>query len=137
VERIIGKELQRHRWAEADLLVRRKNDPVKLEMAARLRRQGCIKLRIGPRTVPVRSTYEQAGVLERLENPGAVVTAANRDGSRSVELDAALLRRETTLSTKAIALRIHLASSKAANRSLHRYLPAAGVASASQGQLGI
>ena len=54
--------------------------------------QGCIKLRIGPRTVPVRSTYEQAGVLERLENPGAVVTAANRDGSRSMELDAALGR---------------------------------------------
>ena len=137
MERIIGEELQRHCWAEADLLVRRKNDPVKLEMAARLRRQGCIKLRIGPRTVPVRSTYEQAGVLERLENPGAVVTAANRDGSRSVELDAALLRRETTLSTKAPALRIHLASSKAANRSLHRYLRAGGVASGGQGQLGI
>lgn len=82
VERIIGEELQRHRWAEADLLVRRKNDPVKLEMAARL-------------------------------------------------------RRETTLSTKAIALRIHLASSKAANRSLHRYLRAGGVANAGQGQLGI
>ena len=102
VERIIGEELQWHCWAEADLLVRRKNDPVKLEMAARLRRPGCIKLRIGPRTVPVRSTYEQAGVLEKLENPGAVVTAANRDGSRSVELDAARLRRETTLSTKAM-----------------------------------
>ena len=82
VELIIGEELQRHCWAEADLLVRRKNDPVKLEMAARL-------------------------------------------------------RRETTLSTKAIALRMHLGSSKAANRSLHRYLRAGGVASGGQGQLGI
>ena len=82
VERIIGEELQRHCWAEADLLARRKNDPVKLEMAARL-------------------------------------------------------RRETTLSTKAIALRMHLGSSKAANRSLHRYLRAGGVASGGQGQLGI
>jgi hypothetical protein len=31
-------------------------------------------------------------VLERLENPGAVVTAATRDGSRSAELDVALSR---------------------------------------------
>jgi len=81
-ERIIGEELQRHRWAEADLLVRRKNDPVKLEMAARL-------------------------------------------------------RRETTLSTKAIAGRVHLGSSKAANRSLHSYMRGGAVASAGQGQLGI
>jgi hypothetical protein len=51
---------------------------------------GCIKPRVGPRTVPVRSAYEQDGVLKRLENLGTVVTAANRDGSRSVELDAAL-----------------------------------------------
>ena len=72
----------RHGWAEADLLARRKNDPVKLEMAARL-------------------------------------------------------RRETTLSTKAIAWRMHLGSPKAANRSLHRYLRAGAVGSAGQGQLGI
>ena len=35
---------------------------------------------------------------------------------------AARLRRETTLSTKAIAGRVHLGSSKAANRSLHSYM---------------
>ena len=67
---------------EADLLVRPKNDAVKLEIAARL-------------------------------------------------------RRETTLSTKAIAARVHLGSSKAANRSLHSYMRGGAVASAGQGQLGI
>jgi hypothetical protein len=66
-ERIIAQELQRQGWQEADLLVRPKNDTVKLEIATRL-------------------------------------------------------RRETTLSTKAIAARVHLGSSKAANRSLHRYM---------------
>ena len=67
---------------EADLLVRPKNDAVKLEIAARL-------------------------------------------------------RRETTLSTKAIAARVRLGSSKAANRSLHSYMRGGAVASAGQGQLGI
>jgi REP element-mobilizing transposase RayT len=49
----------------------------------------------------------------------------------------ARLRRETTLSTKAIAARVHLGSSKAANRSLHSYMRGGAVASAGQGQLGI
>jgi REP element-mobilizing transposase RayT len=49
----------------------------------------------------------------------------------------AWLRRETTLSTKAIAARVHLGSSKAANRSLHSYRRGGAVASAGQGQLGI
>jgi hypothetical protein len=66
-ERIIAEELQRQGWQEADLLARCKNDAVKLEIAARL-------------------------------------------------------RRETTLSTKVIAARVYLGSSKTANRSLHRYL---------------
>ena len=81
-ERIMAQELQRQGWQEADLLVRPKNDAVKLEIAARL-------------------------------------------------------RRETTLSTKAIAGRVHLGSSKAANRSLHNYMRRGGAASAAQGQLGI
>ncbi len=81
-ERIIAEELQRQGWQEADLLARRKNDAVKLEIAARL-------------------------------------------------------RRETTLSTKAIAARVHLGSTKAANRSLHRYMRGGAAASAGQGQLGI
>jgi REP element-mobilizing transposase RayT len=81
-ERIIAEELQRQGWQEADLLVRLKNDAVKLEIAARL-------------------------------------------------------RRETTLSTKAIAARAHLGSTKTANRSLHSYMRRGAVASAGQGQLGI
>ena len=81
-ERIIAEELQRQGWQEADLLARRKSDAVKLELAARL-------------------------------------------------------RRETTLSTKAIAARVHLGSSKAANRSLHRYMQGGEAATAGQGQLGI
>jgi hypothetical protein len=74
--------LQRQGWQEADLLARRKSDAVKLEIAARL-------------------------------------------------------RRETTLSTKAIAARVHLGSAKTANRSLHRYMHGCGVVSPGQGQLGI
>jgi REP element-mobilizing transposase RayT len=81
-ERIIAEELQRQGWQEADLLARRKSDAVKLEIAARL-------------------------------------------------------RRETTLSTKAIAARVHLGSAKTANRSLHRYMHGCGVVSPGQGQLGI
>jgi hypothetical protein len=50
---------------------------------------------------------------------------------------AARLRRETTLSTKAIAARVHLGSSKAANQSLHSYMRGSTIASAGQGQLGI
>jgi hypothetical protein len=81
-ERIMAEELQRHGWQEADLLSRRKSDAVKLELAARL-------------------------------------------------------RRETTLSTKAIAARVHLGSSKAANRSLHNYMRGGPAASAGQAQLAI
>ena len=81
-ERIIAEELERQGWQESDLVARRKSDGVKLEIAARL-------------------------------------------------------RRETTLSTKAIAARMHLGSSKAANRSLHRYMRGVCAASAGQGQLGI
>lgn len=38
-ERIIAEELQRHGWKEAELRLRRKSDPVKLALAARLRRE--------------------------------------------------------------------------------------------------
>jgi hypothetical protein len=81
-EGIVAEELQRQGWQEVDLLVRPKNDAVKLEIAARL-------------------------------------------------------RRETTLSTKTIAARVHVGSSKAANRSLHSYMREGTVAGAGQGQLGI
>jgi len=81
-ERIIAEERRRQVWQEADLLTRSKSDAMKLEIAARL-------------------------------------------------------RRETTLPTKAIAARMHLGSSKAANRNLHSYMRGGGAASVGQGQLAI
>jgi hypothetical protein len=66
-EGIVAEELKRLGWKEADPKSRRKNDPDKLEIAARL-------------------------------------------------------RRETTLTIKAIAARVSLGSSKAANAKLHRHM---------------
>jgi hypothetical protein len=63
-ERIVSEELRRLGWGEADLAARRKGDPDKMAIAARL-------------------------------------------------------RKETTLSIKAIAARVHLGSSKSANARLH------------------
>lgn len=80
-DRIMAEELKRNGWAEADLAARRKNDPVKLEIAARL-------------------------------------------------------RRETTLPLKAIAQRVKLGTSKAANARLHDHMKRAGDCEPSQPQLG-
>ncbi|HEV2456502.1 MAG TPA: hypothetical protein VGY98_19725 [Verrucomicrobiae bacterium] len=66
-ERIIHEELRRRGWKELDLKERRKNDPDKLEIAGRL-------------------------------------------------------RRETTLTITDIAARVHLGTSKGANRNLHGHL---------------
>jgi hypothetical protein len=63
----VAEELKRLDWKEADLKGRRKNDPDKLELGARL-------------------------------------------------------RRETTLTIKAIAARVCLGTSKAANAKLHRHM---------------
>jgi len=68
-ERLMGQELKRLGWREADLAARRKSDPLKLAIAARL-------------------------------------------------------RRETTLSLKAIAARVHLGTSKGANTNLHKWMQA-------------
>lgn len=38
-ERIIAEDLERQGWQESDLVARRKNDAVKLEIAARVRRE--------------------------------------------------------------------------------------------------
>ncbi len=65
--RIIAEELERQGWQETDLITRRKSDPAKLTIAARL-------------------------------------------------------RRETTLTIKAIATRVHLGSSKSANAKLHQHM---------------
>lgn len=81
-ERIIAEELKRRGWKEAELAARRKNDPEKLELAARL-------------------------------------------------------RRETTLSLKAIAARVHLGTSKSANATLHRHLRQSAGSNPAQAQLGI
>ena len=66
-ERIVAEELKRQGWREEDLVCRRRNDPVKLDLAARL-------------------------------------------------------RRETTLSIKAIAARVSLGTSKSANAKLHQHM---------------
>jgi hypothetical protein len=70
-EQIVAEELKGLGWAEADLKSRRKNDPDKLEIGARL-------------------------------------------------------RRETTLTIKAIAARVGLGSSKGANANLHRHMQGGG-----------
>ena len=44
-ERIVRQELQRLKWSEADLTARRKGDPAKVELAARLRRDTTLSLR--------------------------------------------------------------------------------------------
>ena len=77
-----AEELQRHGWAEAELEERPKNDPVKLDIAARL-------------------------------------------------------RRETALTIKAIAARVHLGTSKAANAKLHGHLRRGLVTEVTQTPSGI
>jgi hypothetical protein len=74
--------------------------------------------------------------LERRSWQEADLFAWCKNAAVKLEIGARL-RRETTLSTKAIAARVHLGSSKAANRSLHRYMRGGGIASTGQGQLGI
>ena len=44
-ERIIAEELQRPGWSERDLTARRKKDPAKLDIAARLRRETTLPLK--------------------------------------------------------------------------------------------
>jgi len=80
-ERLIAEELKRLGWTEADLAARRKSDPMKLAIAARL-------------------------------------------------------RKETTLSLKAIAGRMQLGKSKGANTNLHRWMRARAAETPAQSQLG-
>ena len=82
-ERIIAEELQRIGWSESELAIRRKSDPAKLAIAARL-------------------------------------------------------RKETTLTLKAIAERLHLGTSKSANARLHKWMrPPSSITKTAQPQLGI
>jgi len=80
-ERLIGEELKRLGWTEGELAARRKSDPLKLALAARL-------------------------------------------------------RKETTLSLKAIAGRVHLGAAKGANTNLHRWMRAKAPESSAQNLLG-
>ena len=81
-ERIIGEELSRLGWSRAELAARRKNDPGKLALAARL----C---------------------------------------------------QETTLSSKGIAARVHLGTSKSANARLHQFMTPLKPSDPRQGQMRI
>jgi hypothetical protein len=81
-ERIIAEELQRHGWHKSDLLRRARSDPIKLDLAARL-------------------------------------------------------RRETTLSIKAMAALTYLGSSKAANAKLHQHMRAGANTDQQQRRPGI
>jgi hypothetical protein len=81
-ERIIVEELDRLGWKERDLRSRRKSDPAKLAIAARL-------------------------------------------------------RRETTLSIKTVARRLHLSTSKSADIRLHAAMRASAPADPAQGRLGV
>jgi hypothetical protein len=81
-DRIVAEELQRLGWRESELMHRRKNDPDKMGIAVRL-------------------------------------------------------RRETTLSIKDIAARIHLGTSNTANARLHSAMKKLGLAGSSQGSVGI
>jgi hypothetical protein len=80
--RIVAEELQRLGWSESELMLRRRNDPDKMGIAVRL-------------------------------------------------------RRETTLSIKAIAARVHLGTSNTANARLHRAMKELGLAGPSQESVGI
>ena len=63
---------------------------------------------------------------------------ASRPKSDPVKLAmAARRRRETTLSIKAIATRVHLGTSKSANARLHQWMRKAAPSAWAQGQLGI
>ena len=44
-ERIIAEALKHYGWEEEELAIRRKNDPLKLEIAARLRRETTLPLK--------------------------------------------------------------------------------------------
>ena len=75
--RIVAEELRRLGWSESELMLRRKNDPDKMEIAVRL-------------------------------------------------------RRETTLSIKDIAARVHLGTSNTANARFHRAMKELGLAGSTQ-----
>jgi transcriptional regulator GlxA family with amidase domain len=87
--------------------------------------------------------------VDRQEFSKTLAEACQKTGWQEADLEAgrksdplkleitARLRRETTLSLKAIAARVHLGNSKAANRSLHRHMGGAPSSEAGQLSLGL
>ena len=69
-ERIIGEELQRRGWQETDLATRRKNDPAKLEIAARLRRETTLPIKAIAARVHLGSSKSANAKLHRFMGDG-------------------------------------------------------------------
>ncbi len=68
-------------------------------------------------------------------DPSALVARRKSDPTRLAI--AARLRKETTLSIKAIAARVHLGTSKSANARLHQWMNQSAPSASAQSQLGI
>ena len=62
-ERIVGEELGRLGWSERDLSERRKNDPAKLALAARLRKETTLTIQEIARRVGLGSSKSANGKL--------------------------------------------------------------------------
>ena len=62
-ERIVAQELARRGWTEADLDRRRKNDPGKLEIAARLRKETILSLKSIAARVPLGTSKGASATL--------------------------------------------------------------------------
>ncbi len=78
-ERIITEELGRLGWQQAELASRRKHDPAKLEIAARLRRETTLSVKqIATRRSPLACSWElprvQASAYSRPRGRSRVVT---------------------------------------------------------------
>ena len=72
-KRIIAQELNRHGWAKADLATHRKNDPLKLEIAARLRRETTLPLKAIAARVPLGTSKTANATLHRFIGRPTVV----------------------------------------------------------------
>ena len=65
-ERIIAEELRRLRWTQADLGLRLKSDPAKLEIAARLRRETTLTIKWIAARLHLRTTKSASTRLHNL-----------------------------------------------------------------------
>jgi hypothetical protein len=80
-ERIIAEELQRLGWSERDLEIRRKNDPDKLAIAVRLRRETTLSIKtIAARVLMGTSNTANARLHRAMEE---LVTAGSDQGAKT------------------------------------------------------